>query len=90
MVSVQELLAIWMKDEEGLLFLTNNPEHTNIIVRALMGYKQTGSPEEEEEEKKDIDEDQEGNTRRKNNFSDHFYLQVQPQARCWGANWGTT
>ena len=72
MVSVQELLAIWMKDEEGLLFLTNNPEHTNIIVRALMGYKQTGSPEEEEEEKKDIDEDQEGSTRRKNNFSDLF------------------
>ena len=72
MVSVQELLAIWMKDEEGLLFLTNNPEHTNIIVRTLMGYKQAGSPEEEEEEKKDIEEDQEGNNRMKNNFSDHF------------------
>ena len=54
MVSVQELLNIWMKDEEGLLFLVNNPQHTNVIVRTLIGFKQT------EEEKKDNVEDQEG------------------------------
>ena len=55
MVSLQELLNVWMKDEEGLLFLVNNPQHTNVIVRTLIGYKQT------EEEKKDSNEDQEGN-----------------------------
>ena len=54
MVSVQEVLSIWMKDEEGLLFLVNNPQNTNVIVRTLLGYKQT------EEEKKDSNEDQEG------------------------------
>ena len=54
MVSVQELLNIWMKDEEGLLFLVNNPQHTNVIVRTLIGDKQT------EEEKKESNEDQEG------------------------------
>ena len=54
MVSLQELLNVWMKDEEGLLFLVNNPQHTNVIVRTLIGYKQT------EEEKKDSNEDQEG------------------------------
>ena len=62
MVRVQELLTIWMKDEEGLLFLANNPENTNVIVRTLIGYRQDVTTDEKqtEEERKDINEDQEG------------------------------
>ena len=55
--SCHRLVRSWMLDEDGLLFLASRPEHTNTIVRTLLGLK---TEEEGEEGRKDSTEDQEG------------------------------
>ena len=56
--SIYNLLSTWMLNEEGLLFLASQSEHTNVIVRSLLGSRNDES--QDSDTRKDSTEDLEG------------------------------